>query len=237
MSSRPLVFAELKVAYEGLKTVLLRHDPSITATSTDGARFIDLKRKVCEQNQAVDEPPSSPTSANSYLVGSADLTLGPGETRIYEMSTILREAGDTKAMCATFNIVGDRFELDLLCMLDDDDFKPASLVHPLPFKKQFSCNGGKGVWWYTDGNSLKKRPVWAAQPTTLHVHPRPPKMEVIARGLENGTYVDEVMTIGIEVTNGEDEEANVNVSVRILGWPEDSCTSITNAGGFALIIL
>jgi hypothetical protein len=53
-------------------------------------------------------------------------------------------------------------------------------------------------------------------------------MEVFAKGLDNGIYTDETVKIGLEVVNGEDEDAEVGVDVKILGWPtEQGKTRIT----------
>lgn len=237
-SSTPIVFTELKINYEGsLKTVLLRHDPSSTPPSSKTTK-LDLKGKIHEQQHSYDEPLPSPTSIKSFLVANTDLSLAPGETKIYELSSILREAGEAKAICATFVFVSEGFELDFMIMLDAEDEE--SSVHILPGDVvrtgQLTANGGNGVWWtevLKKGEEgvveLKKKPLRALEPGSVEILPRPPKMDVTARSAVVGDiYVNEIVRIEFEATNGEDEEAVVDVGVKILGWPDDERESTSS---------
>jgi hypothetical protein len=222
--SEPLVFSELKITYEGgLKTILLRHDPSTVMDSSPSVKIINLRSSLHEfTEQDLDGALLSPTSiaSHTYMVADTDLSIAPGQVRVYELSAILREAGTAKAICGTFGMVNDSFDLDFVVMFGEDECSTA--VHPLPVKNvHTTANGGKGVWWKegADGKVVK-RPL-RFTPDSLTILPRPPKMEVFARGLENGAYIDEVVKIGLEVVNGEDEDADVGVDVRILGWPTE----------------
>jgi hypothetical protein len=222
-SSTPLVFSELKITYEGgLKTVLLRHDSSAPPGSSEAVRIIDLRSSMHELTHTIDGRLVSPTSlsSQSYLMADTDLSITPGQTKIFELSAIPREAGTAKAVCGTFGIVNESFELDFISMFTEDD--SAGSVHPLPSKNfKTTPNGGTGVWWkMTLDDKIVKRPLRSAT-ESLTILPRPPKMEVIPQGLEHGVYVDEAVKIGLQVWNGEDEDAEVGVDVRIFGWPHD----------------
>jgi len=230
-SAAPIVFSELKISYEGnLRTILLRHTPSCPRPSSK-LNKINLKGKVQEQNHSLDEPLPSPTSIKSFLVANTDLSLAPGETKIYEFSSILREAGDAKAICATFVMYTDGFELDYMVMLDteyDDDDRvdapSARAVHQITRKLTHTTpNGGTGVWWVgEEGGPLKMKTLRAKEPGTLAIMPRPPKMEVTAKStVEGELYVNEIVNIELAVENGEEEDAIVDIGLRILGWPVD----------------
>lgn len=113
-------------------------------------------------------------------------------------------------------------------MLDADDEE--SSVHVLPNKGQGAlAAGGDGVWWTeipkkgTEGAvELRKKPLRGVEPGRLEILPRPPKMDVTAKSTVQGdVYVDEIVRIDFEAVNGEDEEAVVDVGVKILGWPGD----------------
>ena len=113
-------------------------------------------------------------------------------------------------------------------MFGDDDVVAG--VHPLPIKNiSTTRNGGKGVWWIKDASGkVMKRPL-RSNPDLLNILPRPPKMEVFAKGLEGGIYTDEAVKIGLEVNNGEDEDADVGVDVKIIGWPMEQGNPSPNA--------
>ncbi|KAA8895445.1 Gryzun, putative trafficking through golgi-domain-containing protein [Sphaerosporella brunnea] len=229
-SSAPLVFSELKITYEGgLKTILLRHDPSVTVDPSPSVRIISLQSSLHEfTEQDASGPLHSPTSiaSHTHLVADTDLSIAPGQTKIYELSAILREAGTAKAICGTFGMVNDSFDLDFVVMFGEDEI--SSAVHPLPIKNiNTTPNGGKGVWWKQDADGkITKRPLRSAT-ESLTILPRPPKMEVFPRGLKHGVYTDEIVKIGLEVVNAEDEDAVVGVDVRILGWPTEEEPEIT----------
>lgn len=243
------MFSEVKLTYEGnLRTVLLRHSPSLLSPDSK-IHKIDLKGKVHEQLHSPGEPLPSPTSTKSYLVTDTDLSLAPGVTKIYEFSSTLREAGVAKAICATFVMYSEGFELDYMVMLDeeyDDDDRVGApsmrAVHPLPNRKTVHTtpNGGSRVWWLGEEGSetLKKKPLRAKEPGSLRILPRPPKIEVTAKSAVDGQlYVNEIVKIDLEVDNGEDEDAVVDVGVKILGLPADDergvLRTISFRGNFA----
>jgi len=220
-SAAPLVFSEVKITYEGgLKTVLLRHKAASTSEQIQRVRIVNLHSALHEYSEFADAPLQSPTSiaSHTYMVAETDLSIAPGKVKVFELSAILREAGSAKAICGTFGIVNDSFDLDFVVMFCEDDIPAA--VHPLPTKNVFTTpNGGTSVWWKeTADGKIIKRPIRTA-PDSLAILPRPPKMEVSAKGLEYGVYTDETVKIGLEVLNGEDEDADVSVDVKIIGWP------------------
>lgn len=227
-SSAPMVFSELKITYEGgLKTVLLRHDPSASqASPPQSMQMVDLRSSLHELTHGADGQALSPTSliTQAFLTAETDLSIAPGQTKVYELCAILREAGSAKAMCGTFGMVNDSFDLDFVVMFSEDD--SAGAVHPLPIRNPWTTrDGGTGVWWTkTASGKVRKRPL-RSHPSALTILPRPPKMEVSPKGLENAVYTDEVVRIGLEVVNGEDEDAEVGVDVKILGWPTDEGTT------------
>jgi trafficking protein particle complex subunit 11 len=122
----------------------------------------------------------------------------------------------------TFVIDCEGFELDYMVMLDDD--YNGSTVHALPGRKaqQSTSNGGNGVWFIGEGENLKRKPLRAKEPGTLKILPRPPKMEVTAKSMVEGElYVNETVLIELDVGNGEEEDAVVDIGIRILGWPAE----------------
>lgn len=177
--SAPVVWSSIKVTFEGsLKTVLLTHDISAALPAPDSSniRYIDLKGRL--QDQAVNHDlQSSPTSPKSFLIVSADLSLYPGETKIIELSTILREAGEAKAMAATFEINIDEYELEYLVVLQQDD---EGWTDELGIggnlgsgsrkrsRGEVTPSGGNAAWWIQDrAGRFRKKPVRSEEPTAL----------------------------------------------------------------------
>lgn len=184
---------------------------------------LDLKNKLTEQHTTPDAP-------SLFLAADTDLTLAPGETKVFELAAVLREAGDAKAVCATFVFVSDGFELDFMLMLEADE-EEAGGVHVLPSaaarRRQVTANGGSGAWWIEapaagggETTELRRKPLRAVEPGRVEILPRPPKMDVTARSAVVGdVYVNEIVRIEFGACNGEEEEAVVGVEVKILGWP------------------
>ncbi|KAL7274169.1 hypothetical protein RUND412_002951 [Rhizina undulata] len=228
-SSAPLTFTELKLTYEGsIKTISLKHSPSSTPSSSSSKHFIDLKNAIHEQILNPDDPLPSPGSQKSFLVGETNLTFSPGETKILEFATILREAGEARALCATFLMETEGFDLDYMVMLEED-VDEASKVLTLPRRKSSTPNGGTAIWWIPSPGpepELKKRPIRSLEPGRIKILPRPPKLELAAKSDFGKAYVDETIRLELELINGEDEAAVVGVGIKILGWPEEVVPNI-----------
>ena len=178
--SAPVIWSSVRITFEGsVKTIMLRHDTSLELHGPDSSnvRYLDLKGALQDQVQNVDEPQPSPTSPKSFLTSKTDLSLYPGETKIIELSTILREAGEAKAMAATFEITNDSYELELLVVLQTDD---EGWTEELGIggnigsgsrkrgRGEITTSGGNAAWWIEDNNGrFRKRPVRSEEPMAL----------------------------------------------------------------------
>ncbi|KAE8453746.1 hypothetical protein EG329_009257 [Mollisiaceae sp. DMI_Dod_QoI] len=187
--SAPVIISEIRLDYEGnMKPLVLRHngggldDPDNSEVHSDNLHL----NKVSLSEESSDDRPS--------LVGRVDLTFRPGQTRVYEFSSMLREAGDANASSANFSIATDQFDLEY--------------IH------NFQQTTAPDVWWGETG--VKKRLVRPSSSSIL-VLPKPPKIELGFVGLESQYYTNEHIALKLEVLNGEDVDSVVSLDVRLIG--------------------
>lgn len=185
--SAPIIWSSIKVTFEGsAKTILLTHDPCAEPTQPKSSyvQFLDLKGKLQEQAFDTDASQPSSMSPKSFLTVLADLSLYPSETKVIELSNISREAGEARAMAATFEIVTNSFQLEYLVILQQDD---EGWTDELGIggsvgsgsrkrgKGEITPSGGNAAWWIQDrSGKLRRRPVRSEEPTALkyaHVTP------------------------------------------------------------------
>ncbi|KAF1837570.1 hypothetical protein BDW02DRAFT_565864 [Decorospora gaudefroyi] len=134
--------------------------------------------------------------------GTSDLTIHPGQTKVYSFPLVFREAGDVEAVACVFDVSTERF--DLVC----SDTDPETPAHPL--------------WWIDSGTKIKCKPLNHGSGLSIHVLPKPPKMEISLPDIRNQYYTDEVVTLAIEILNQEEEETEAVLEVRLLGRSKDT---------------
>ncbi len=138
--------------------------------------------------------PATPDEASSHvaMVGSADLTLLPGQTLVFNLEIPLREPGETIAESLTLNVESEAFDL------------------------QQSLNFQEGInLWHISASATRQ--IAHPQPLAIRVLPRPPKMEVRCPLFKEQYYTDEPIHLDFEVENGEDVEAAARLDVLLFG--------------------
>ncbi|SPQ26893.1 4dbfc159-2390-4c87-a938-24764c198a3b [Thermothielavioides terrestris] len=191
LGSAPVVFSSVEVSFSGsLDAVLLRHQQSTPAVQQS-------RNKVALSTVPLVRDGDDDTSneaSRSRLVGSADLTLLPGQTTVFNMDIPLREPGETRAETLTLNLQSDKFDLR----------------QSLAFRERANANV-----WYISASASRR----VAHPNALVVHvlPRPPKMEIRCPAWKEQYYTDEPVSLEFEVENGEDVEALVKLDALLFG--------------------
>jgi hypothetical protein len=184
-TAAPVTMVEVRVNYEGsMKSLVLKHE-----TNADG--FIDHSGSVSLSKVALSE---TSREGRASLVGETSLSFRPSQTRVFEFSSALREAGDAKAVTATFLMTSDLFDLEY--------------VHT------FEHTNTPDFWW--GEKSVKKRLV-RLNAAAITVLPKPPKLELRFLELRKQYYANEQIALQLEVVNEEDADATANLSVRLLG--------------------
>jgi hypothetical protein len=134
--------------------------------------------------------------------GASDLEIHPGQTKVYSFPLVFREAGDVEVVACVFEVSTERF--DLVC----SDTDPETPAHPL--------------WWIKSDTKIKSRTLKHGSGMSIHVLPKPPKMEINLPDVRNQYYTDEPVTLAIEILNQEEEDTEAVLEVRLLGRSKDS---------------
>ncbi|KAK6344489.1 hypothetical protein TWF696_008124 [Orbilia brochopaga] len=193
--SSPLVISEVTIEYKGyLKPIILHHEASDSTTD-----YQDLKTHLKEVSPEDGKKP--------FVEGSADLSLNAGQTKIIELSSVLREHGDARAVAITLTLRGDGYDVDL--MIDIDDFNPLLLKTK------------KAHFWRRTDTGLIKVPLKTHRPMYLKILPRPPRLMVKILRLDDPVYIGEPIKVTLGVVNEEDEEVDARMKIRILGYPDE----------------
>ena len=186
--SAPITLSSLYVQFKGgLSEVRLTHEADEGASSD----FFDC---ALQESSA---PPEKPK-----WTGASDLTLQPGQTKVFNFPLVFREAGDVEATAYFFEIDTQRF--DLVCSDTALQTEPHS------------------TWWIKAESGVKPRKVKRMSGITTHILPKPPKMEIRLPDVRGQYFTDEPVTLAIEISNQEEEETEAVLEVRLLGRSKDT---------------
>ena len=178
-----------------MKSIILTH--SSAAGGPEENRRIRLIKVYLTDTILVnkDTPGSGLQNGQPALVGSADLTFRPNQTRVFEFTYLLREAGHADALSATFSISSSLFDLDFVQTFEK------TAHHP-------------DVWW---GEKAVRKKVIREKNWSITILPKPPKLELRIVELQEQYYTNEIIKLNLEIVNGEDIESVVWVDVKLLG--------------------
>ena len=148
---------------------------------------------------------STPTSRSEQKprwVGSSDLTIYPGQTKVFLFPVFFREAGDVNAVRSTLEVETERF--DLVCSSAITDM------------------GDMPMWWIGGQTGTKTKRLNRDSGTAIKILPKPPKMEIRLPNLFEQYYTDESLALDIEIYNKEEEDTEAVLEVRLLGRSKDT---------------
>ena len=188
--SVPVTMTEIKIDFDGsMKLISLKHDstaqkPSSRPSTVSKVYLADVQADI-----------SNGRSGRPMLSGTSDLTFRPGQRRVFEFSSLLREAGEARALKAAFAIASDPFELEFIQTFRERSITPE-------------------VWW---GENSSKKKLARVNASSITVLPKPPKMELRFVGLQEQYYTNESIRIVLEVINGEDADSIANLKIHLVG--------------------
>ncbi|KAI1141592.1 Gryzun, putative trafficking through golgi-domain-containing protein [Hypoxylon sp. FL0543] len=195
----PVVLEAIEVEFEGsLRTIHLNHQ------ATSGQKPNPLKLRAtkvtlveAETSDGADSDDASQISSQTnaaILKGTDDLTLLPGQTRVFEMDVPLREPGDANASSIQVSVAPKSFVLNYTINIQETN--------------------SVGLWY--SQSSARKR-ITRANPHKIKILPRPPKMEVrLVNGLEQ-YYASETIRLELEILNEEDADAITKLDIALYG--------------------
>ncbi|KAI1758380.1 Gryzun, putative trafficking through golgi-domain-containing protein [Xylaria castorea] len=195
----PITLKSLDVHVEGgLREIHLKHEKIHNEKRTDATLVITkvlLKEsEVAGNDTTVDEPDADLEERSVIIEGAQDLTLLPGQTRVFEFDIPLREPGDAKATSVRLSLDSETFSLTYSMKPD----RTASLYQ-----------------WYS--NSSSKRKFIRPDPRSIRILPRPPKIEIKALQMLEQYYTNETIQLELGIVNEEDSDAITKVDINLRG--------------------
>ena len=187
-NSSPTQVSQVNVNFEGpVDSVTLKHKSERGESSV-----IDASGTTQTSLQRIN------TNKDS-LEGQADLTMSPGQRRIYEIELISHKAGFITASNVKVTINGCNFTFSVRTSFSIEE-APAN------------------VWLHSSGN-LKRSNIRGFLTTTIL--PKSPKVEVKFSRLDKSYYIDENIILDLIICNSEDEEAYTSMEVQLLVYGDD----------------
>ncbi|KUJ20572.1 uncharacterized protein LY89DRAFT_610816 [Mollisia scopiformis] len=198
-TAAPLTISEIRLDFDGsMKHLVLKHKPEAVDSDSSEMRPDNLDLSMVSLSEGMHND-------RAVLTGEANLTFRPGQTRVFEFSSMLREAGDANAASANLSLATDQFDLEY--------------IHT------FQQTTMPDVWWGKRG--VKKRIV-RPNPSSITVLPKPPKLELGFVNMESQYYANERMLLKLEVLNGEDVDSVVSLDVQLTGENAPAISIETN---------
>ncbi|KAL4814028.1 Gryzun, putative trafficking through golgi-domain-containing protein [Aspergillus spinulosporus] len=201
-SSVPIRFTELRVAFEGcLRPIRLQSDQNTDADTTTACLISSpsLRDPSAVSDSSVHQ---STTSALTALTGIADLTLGSAQTKVYNLTCIPRESGESRV--ASIALLVSQEDFDLTYAITDLALQEAS-------------------WWQQTAKGPARRRVGMGRDVNrCKIQPKPPKIRLAIPNLRNTYYTNERIVLNLVIDNGEDEAADVVAEVRLFGSLDSS---------------
>ncbi|KAF2971026.1 hypothetical protein GQX73_g2591 [Xylaria multiplex] len=210
----PIRLKSLIVHVEGglreihLKHEKTRHQKQIN-TTLELAK-VTLKEVEISGDDAISDGSESDLQPDSLIIleGTLDLTVFPGQTRVFEFNVPLRESGDAKATSVQLSLESGAFSLTY-------SMQPDQTV--------------SSSQWYSNSSSRRKfiRP----DPRSVRILPRPPKIEVKALRILEQYYTNEAIELGLSIMNKEDSDATAKLDITLRGGGAPSYQVQVAGGG------
>lgn len=201
-SSAPIRFSEIKVVFEGsLRPVKIQSDSNEDADTTTPCTMTSLSLR--EPSMADPSTLQSPNHGLTPLTGTGDLTIGPSQTKVLNLTCIPREAGEARAASISLSLEEEKF--DLAYVITDQ------------IQREF-------FWWHHTSKGISKRRVGKGRDTSrCRIRPKPPKIRISTPNLRDTYYTNERIALAIDIYNDEEEAADVSVETRLFAPPD--CTA------------
>ena len=215
--------SDVIITFEGnLKDHHIKHDPNRIpiASGCKQTAFLygasHLKRRIsCERPPTPERSnennfvPDSGISQETLLTelqaeddrqslsAAADLRLLPGTKKILTIEVLPRDSGEIQAAKVSLSILEEQFDLGII----------------IPLRQQAS----RSDWWIAHGTILSRKRLDREHACSLTILPKPPKMQIELPTLRKAYYTDQMISIEVQITNEEEEDADVRLVVQLSG--------------------
>jgi hypothetical protein len=201
--SVPISLSEVKIVFEGSLRPIKIQPVETTEGETDPPSC--QISTVSLRDSAISTDSStilSPTGGIAPMIGTAELTFKPLQTRVFNLTSIPRESGDAQIASVTLAVEGEKF----------------NLVYAITDHIQLSS-----FWWVNTTNGPRKRRIGKDRdPTLCRILPKPPRIHIDTLNLRETYYTNERVVLKLAIENHEDEAAEATLQVRLFGQPESS---------------
>lgn len=190
--SQPIFLSEIIIDFVDMATkVVLRSHPTIAQDALSTLTKVELTESLID-----DIPTTSNDLPMLLLVGvlNAQITIKPFTSAIFEMNLPLRVAGSVRAKSVVCKLAGAPFALHYVQSIEQSRVQD--------------------VWW--DSN-LAKRRLFRHDPTAINILPKPPKLMLSFSHANSNFYVEEKICVLLEISNAEDTDCEVGLSLRFRG--------------------
>ncbi|KAK4176424.1 Gryzun, putative trafficking through golgi-domain-containing protein [Triangularia setosa] len=192
--SASVSLSSLYINFTGsLDRIVIQHEDGATVQEKKGNTTVFAVPLTSDDAEA-EVTDLGATSKSVILRGTADLSLSPGQTLVFNLEVSLREPGETEAQSLVVNLDTEEFDLH-------NELK----FHQTP----------KTNFWYLSGSATKR--IVRPNPLVIKVQPRPPKLEVKCPVWKDQYYTDETINLEFGLTNGEDIEALAKLDATLFG--------------------
>ena len=210
-NSEPLSLSEIKIAFEGaLKPVYI----TATDDKASGVPLEAVNVQLEDASRLSTSVKRSSAGAIAAMVGEANFELARGQTRIFNMQVLPREAGEVVVASITMMV---RTELGQMTLTASEH------------------NNAANEWWETRHALPLRRPVGPERDVTrVEILRKPPKVELSATNFSKTYYTNEDVELHLDISNNEDEVVSLAVGARLIspvrgaatfGWLDQASTA------------
>ena len=183
--STPLTLSAVTVTVGTSKAVKIAHNSEVTG---DAEELVDLSGTL--------------EDSVGSLLAKANLTLHPGQRRIFDLQLTFREAEVFRIKQASIYVITEQFSLEHI--FTDEELLRLDALFMKP-----------------DNGSLETRLLPHTDTTAVTVLPKPPKVQILAHGLRKQYYTDELIRLVVEILNEEADAVQGEAKARIGDEAED----------------
>ena len=214
--SKPIIVSEIRLAFGGgFRDVHIGHASTIEPrfASIGGSRFFyevnarKNHRSIYESDLAI---PMSSLSVRAFS-GECELTIAPSTTKVLSFYVTPRDAGEIRLSSVTVYLAERLFDLQ---------FVSSHIAYITPQN-----------WWVRSDAGLSKNTQGRDLVPVASILPKLSKLRTAFVDVLKNYFIDENVSITIRLDNGEEEDANITLAVRVLG-PADTTLSLTWGSGF-----
>lgn len=218
----PLKLSEVKIVFEGgLRPITLHANDFMEETNNPSSQIYNLKLR----DSATSTESStllSPTGHMASMIGQADLIFHPSETRVFNMTAIPREPGESRIASITLAIEEENFNFLYVITNHERDMS----------------------FWWRDGprGPYKKRIGKGRDTAACKILPKPPNIQIQLPNIKQHYYTNEHVSLTVAIQNNEDDAAEVAMQIRVLGQSDsplkvswsDNAYDTTDFGGVSV---